>query len=277
MSSLVYNPATLRRLHDLANHPPQSLLLTGQVGVGLLTAARHIAKKHGNPHVIRPTDAKGTVDYAQGSIRIDQIRALRRSTRGKATSRRFVIIDDADRLTAAAQNAFLKLLEEPPHALYIILTSHRSHGLLATIRSRVQTVRILPPHSAQMQDQLSHLGIVDEKQRRQLQFIAPQQPATVARLVDDSASFQATTEMMTDARRFMTGDHYQKLIIIHHYLKDRGPALAFLECVCTMGWRMIQQRSSDELLATLQAVDGAYEAIAAGGNLRLQLLACAIL
>lgn len=277
MSSLIYNPVTLQRLDTLAAHPPQSLLLTGQTGVGLLTAAQLIVAGQDKPQIIRPTDTKGNTDYIQGVIRIDQIRSLMQLARGKVASRRFVIIDDADQLTITAQNAFLKLLEEPPRALHIILTSHRPHKILATIRSRVQIVRLLPPLPAQTQSQLLQLGIVDEKQRQQLHFLASQQPATIARLVNDSASFQATAQTMTHARQFLTGDYYQKITIVQHYLKDRRLALTFLECLCKIDWHMIQRNPSDRLLNTMQVVARAYESIAAGGNLRLQLLACVIL
>lgn len=59
------------------------------------------------------------------------------------------IIGDADRMVAQegadqAANAFLKLLEEPPPAATIILTSSEPGALLPTIRSRVVAVRVAP-------------------------------------------------------------------------------------------------------------------------------------
>ena len=46
------------------------------------------------------------------------------------------IIDEAETIDAAGQNALLKTLEEPPAGTYIILVSARSEHLLPTIRSR---------------------------------------------------------------------------------------------------------------------------------------------
>jgi len=55
-----------------------------------------------------------------------------------------VVIDQASRLTVAAQNALLKTLEEPPGRAIIILVTDSPGGLLATVRSRCQRVGFGP-------------------------------------------------------------------------------------------------------------------------------------
>lgn len=57
---------------------------------------------------------------------------------------KFVIVDNADRLTEEASNAILKTLEEPPGHTIIILITSRPGFLLSTIRSRCQPIRFLP-------------------------------------------------------------------------------------------------------------------------------------
>lgn len=52
------------------------------------------------------------------------------------------IIPNADNMEAAAQNAFLKLMEEPPQPMMFILLCSDSSGLLATIRSRCTAFRL---------------------------------------------------------------------------------------------------------------------------------------
>jgi len=49
---------------------------------------------------------------------------------------RVVIVDDADRLNRNAQNALLKILEEPPKNALLILVTHRLGALIPTIKSR---------------------------------------------------------------------------------------------------------------------------------------------
>jgi DNA polymerase III delta' subunit len=55
--------------------------------------------------------------------------------------RRIFIIEEADRMNEAAQNHFLKTLEEPASpTLFVLVTSH-PRALLPTVRSRCQSVR----------------------------------------------------------------------------------------------------------------------------------------
>jgi len=72
------------------------------------------------------------------TIRIDQVRDVidRAGYRPFEGKRRVVIIDDADVMVAAAQNALLKTLEEPPSSSVFILLSARPDMLLPTVRSR---------------------------------------------------------------------------------------------------------------------------------------------
>lgn len=55
-------------------------------------------------------------------------------------SKRVILILEADRMTDAAANCFLKTLEEPPLDTFFILTSSRPNFLLPTIRSRCRLV-----------------------------------------------------------------------------------------------------------------------------------------
>jgi len=73
-----------------------------------------------------------------GSIKVDQIRDVvdRSAFRPFEGRRRVVIIDDADTMLAAAQNALLKTLEEPASSsVFVLITSHPD-VLLPTVRSR---------------------------------------------------------------------------------------------------------------------------------------------
>jgi len=54
------------------------------------------------------------------------------------------IISEAEKLNAAAQNAMLKVLEEPPSYCFIVLLCSRLENLLPTTRSRCQVVKFGP-------------------------------------------------------------------------------------------------------------------------------------
>ncbi len=78
------------------------------------------------------------------SIKIDDIRFVREDAYiiSNEGSFKFYIITDADYLTVQAQNAFIKILEEPPKKVIFIILCESSLSLLETIRSRSQIFKI---------------------------------------------------------------------------------------------------------------------------------------
>lgn len=60
------------------------------------------------------------------------------------SSHRIFLIDGADRLTAAAANAFLKTLEEPPSRTRFFLLAESKNGVIPTIQSRCSAVYFRP-------------------------------------------------------------------------------------------------------------------------------------
>ena len=83
-------------------------------------------------------------------IPIDGIRRLRDEAayRPFEGTRRVFIIDPADRMSIAAQNALLKTLEEPSSSSCIILITSRPMHLLPTTRSRCQALSFGPLHAS---------------------------------------------------------------------------------------------------------------------------------
>ena len=81
------------------------------------------------------------------SIKVDEIREViaRTSTSPSIGSWRVVIIQDAQRLTEAAANALLKVIEEPSTRTIWIMTALTSLDLLATLRSRCRQIQLKSP------------------------------------------------------------------------------------------------------------------------------------
>lgn len=65
-----------------------------------------------------------------------------------------VIVDDAQMMGNQAQNALLKILEEPPARVLIILVTHGTGGLLPTIRSRCRFIPFAPLNDDDIQSLL---------------------------------------------------------------------------------------------------------------------------
>ena len=94
---------------------------------------------HADLRVVEPAGARG-------EIRVDAIRdAVRflRLTPGESAWR-VLVVDGADSMNPNAQNAALKLLEEPPPNMLVLLVAHRPSLLLPTVRSRCRMLRLAP-------------------------------------------------------------------------------------------------------------------------------------
>ncbi|WP_075996338.1 DNA polymerase III subunit delta' [Salaquimonas pukyongi] len=79
-------------------------------------------------------------------LTVDEVRhvnAFLRSTTAMG-GWRAVIVDSADDMNTSAANALLKILEEPPPQTVFFILAHSPRGLLATLRSRCQTLSLKP-------------------------------------------------------------------------------------------------------------------------------------
>lgn len=149
---------------------PHAMMLTGAPGIG----KRHLARLLGMALLCRRRDAgslpcgncNSCVPLAAGAhpdfreltpeedrktISVDQVRAFSRTCylRPQAGQARAALIYPVERLHASAANALLKTLEEPPAGSHMLLISEQPSAVIATIRSRCQTLRVpLPDEQA---------------------------------------------------------------------------------------------------------------------------------
>jgi len=81
-----------------------------------------------------------------GTFKKEQIEEIQRSMRlfPYEGRKKIYILKDIDKMTAMAQNSFLKTLEEPPDYVVIIMTVTNSYSLLPTIISRCQILKLTP-------------------------------------------------------------------------------------------------------------------------------------
>jgi len=103
-------------------------------------------------------------------ISIDTIRDLKYEAKFKLYEgkKKVFILSEADEMRPEAANALLKILEEPPDNLMLILITSRIHRILPTIRSRSQLIhfpplagdvslKIIRKYSSGSPDHLSHI------------------------------------------------------------------------------------------------------------------------
>ncbi|MGH2814866.1 MAG: DNA polymerase III subunit delta', partial [Actinomycetota bacterium] len=129
-------------------------LFTGPPGIGKLHTARVFAAA-----LNCPAGGDGTCDTCRRILRgvhpdvhlivpegdnllVEDVRAVREEasrTHHEAPIGVF-ILDEADRLTEAAANALLKVLEEPPPGVVFILVARSAEALVGTVPSRARTL-----------------------------------------------------------------------------------------------------------------------------------------
>ena len=80
------------------------------------------------------------------------------------------IFDEADRLTPQAQNALLKIIEEPPKNVYIFLLCSNPGSLLGTVRSRVISVNMQTFDGEEMRAYLAKSGEIAEADEARMEF-----------------------------------------------------------------------------------------------------------
>ena len=127
-------------------------ILEGPAGSGKRTLAKAIAATR-----VQNSPFAGKIESEQSpdllffgladkkkTIGVDVIRALKSAVYIKPSEldAKFFILCDCQAMTVQAQNAALKILEEPPQNVYFFLLTDSASALLPTVRSRAQTVRM---------------------------------------------------------------------------------------------------------------------------------------
>ena len=143
---MLVNPITERLVLNFIEKAGSPLALIGAEGVGKIYLAKLIADKILNTKTIKNHPYIFVLDAKMSGI--DQVRELQNNLKlvvpGKQLIKRMVIIDNFDSFGREAQNALLKIIEEPPIDTQIIILINSVNFVLPTILSRVQAVNVLP-------------------------------------------------------------------------------------------------------------------------------------
>jgi len=101
-------------------------------------------------------------------LKIEQIRGLQSALSRPPLEgrRRVVLLLGADSMNAAAQNAFLKTLEEPPPGTHLLLVAQAGDALLATTRSRCVRVPFGPLPAARLAAEIAKAKGIEPEEAR---------------------------------------------------------------------------------------------------------------
>lgn len=248
---LIAHPTTEKNIHSFITYPSHGLLIVGAYGSGKTHVAKYIASS------ILKKSARELENYPyfwslaplEGNrLGIDDIREIKKflqlKTTGSSELRRFVVISDAHALGHEAQNAMLKLLEEPPKDTCLILTTSNPDKLKPTILSRLQTLRVRNIFKSQLKDLLS-----DQSKTERLYALSEGAVAELMRLKDGGESNESE-KYLHDAKDLIIDSRQNRLVKINKLVKadsyDFGLLLDGLYKIIDMKLKLISKKQNDK-------------------------------
>ncbi len=196
-------------------------------------------------------------------ILVAQARHLKRwaSLRSFEGRGRVAILLDAERMGAQAQNALLKLLEEPPDGLLLLLCTSAPEALLPTILSRCQQLRLQPVDEHELVDALA--ARYPERKAEELKQVARQasgNPGRAISLLQEDAGDDEhdAAAFLRDTLRADPGPLYQRIstlearkdrLLVRDLIRDLQSWLQDIELIQTCPGR------AEELVRNLHQLE----------------------
>lgn len=282
IEGLLLHPRAYEQVIQYIATPSHAALLIGAHGMGKTHLAQHMATQVlGLDHTTLPQHPYYKLLTPHGtSISIDAIRDLQRFLQLRTLGndrplRRAVIIEHADALTIEAQNALLKLLEEPPADTLIILTVNSKRALLPTILSRAQALTIPTPHESDVKAYFA--SYTDTTTLSQAYFLSGGLPGLMQALVGGDKAHPLMAGVAT-AKTILQKQTFERLALVESLSKNKeqaGYALEALLHIAQTGINGATVKSDEAKLKQwhhiLSVTNQAREALLQNANPKLTL------
>ncbi len=280
LDELVLHDTTRSQVRSFMSNPAHAVLLTGADGVGktalasaMLGQLLDVANLSTYPHFmeIKPNGS---------SISIEAIRSLqqflRLKTTGRQALRRAVLIEHAQELTIEAQNAYLKLLEEPPADTIMILTASSPRALLPTILSRAQTIVVTTPTEQQLARFMKTFD-KSEAAARQAYFMSGGLPGLLTALLQGDDEHPLLTSV-NQAKAILQKTPFERLALVDSLSKQKESAYGVVQALERIAEAMLGQNTAKADIARIKQWHGirkhalaAHEALDQSANAKLTL------
>lgn len=172
----------------------------------------------------------------ENSIGIEEIRQIHQFANHPPIlgDKKTIIINQAEKLTIEAQNALLKILEEPPRYVQLILVTTNPHHFLDTVISRCQIVRsispVIPKTQQTKSDQLTTL--IQSSPVSRLPLI-PAATKSMEAAIDycDVLLTQARSAFFTNPTESNLSNFKSLYECRQQLAKNANPTLALTDCI----------------------------------------------
>lgn len=272
LESLLLHDSVATLVKALAANVPQGLLFVGPEGIGKLSVAQALAE-----HVVdHPTSIRTISPDEKGTIAIETIRELYKTTRAKQEGQQVVIIERADRMSLEAENAFLKLLEEPRPGLTFMLTALQLEALLPTILSRIQQISLQPlPDDVIRRFVVSKKPGIAQSDLSQLVFLAQGRPGIALALLSDGA-LPKHRERMQLVKQLIAAKPYERFTLATKLAASRDETVETLNAMSRVVEVQLGSAATTaqatQWAKIAEALEDALQVITHNGNVRAQLL-----
>ncbi len=253
-------------LCQLTERLPQAVIITAERGLDGAGTAEYLATLIPSEVIrLQPLEAKTT-------ITTEQVRTMIAMLRTHATVRRVIIINPADHMSEAAQNALLKSLEEPNANTHFLLVAENEQQLLATIRSRCHVLTLHRTSQAQDETLLDSTSLTTSE-RRQILFLAAGRPLLIRQLSHTPKLLSEYQAIAADAKCILAAPgSYEALRTLPSYFTDRAKALQLIDILLAMVTFQMKTQPSPMHQPLLDRIITAETRLTHNGNVRLALI-----
>lgn len=157
-------------------------------------------------------------------LKIDQIREMQQALALAPYQAKFriVLIQDFQRATAAASNALLKSLEEPPARAVLILTADAQESLLETITSRCEILRLRPQPVETAAKHLAEAYHIPGEQATLLAHLTSGRIGAAVRLYQNPDLTSTYEDALDALSELLTANCRQRLQFVENLSRKKG-------------------------------------------------------
>jgi DNA polymerase-3 subunit delta' len=282
MTKILLNPLTKKAVDAFLNMPSHGLKIAGPSGSGKSFLSMYVValllkiepeKLNEYPYfaVISPEPNKN-------QISIEQIRQVKQSvnlkTLGQAQIKRVIIIEQAELMGHEAQNALLKLLEEPNEDTVFILNTSESAELLPTVSSRLQTIII---HPVSLENSIKFFDY-DKKDVERAWRLSLGYAGLMHSLLSGQEEHELNTAI-NEAKEILSKTTYNRFLMVTEYSADRPRfkliILALDRLLAASHFNSIAKNDNNQIVKILRArqcLAKVQTNLASNGSLKLNIL-----